>query len=229
MSSLKNIIILAVITAITGISFIWFGIFNVAANDKHWTITTEFLEIVRNRSISSRADDISVPDLTNEARIQRGAANYDAMCAQCHLAPGVKTSELFEGLNPKPPILYKDDHISEMPATNTFWVIKNGIKMTGMPAWGINNSDDQIWDLIATISAMNKMSPAQYQKLVESGAHTHKDGEHADANQQTEDHHSNTATNEAQDHHDDAPAENDHHAAPVKKKTSDHHDDGHTH
>ena len=229
MSGIKKWVTLALIAAVAGFGFIWFGVFNVAANDKHWGITTEFLEIVRNRSISARAPELTVPDLSDEARIQRGAANYDAMCAQCHLAPGVKTSELFEGLNPKPPVLYQDDHFSEMPATNTFWVIKNGIKMTGMPAWGNNNSDEQIWDLIATISAMNKMTVEQYQKLVKSGASTHKGGEHADTNSQTEDHHGNTATNKPQDHHSDTSSETDHHAAPVKKKSSGHYDDGHTH
>ncbi len=227
MLSIKKIIILLTITAIAAISFIWFGIFNVAANDKHWGITTEFLEVVRNRSISTRADDINVPDLTDEARIQRGAANYDAMCAQCHLAPGVKTSELFEGLNPQPPVLYKDEHFSEMPATNTFWVIKNGIKMTGMPAWGIYNSDEQIWDLIATISAMGKMTPEQYQALVESGSHTHKGGGHAESD--NNDHHNDNSASTAGHHHSNTTTSTDHHDAPVIKKSNSHHNDGHTH
>jgi mono/diheme cytochrome c family protein len=234
MPALTKIISLVVVAAIAGISFIWFGAFNVAANDKHWGITTEFLEIVRNRSIRSRAGDIAVPtNLTDESRVQRGAANYDAMCAQCHLAPGVKTSELFEGLNPKPPVLYKDTHIAEMPAANTFWVIKNGIKMTGMPAWGIYNSDDQIWDLIATISAMKEMSPEKYQALVASGAHTHKGGGHADdpLKDKESGHHSGNE-NEA-GHHDAGLTSNDHHgdtkSKVMTKKPSGHHDNGHAH
>jgi len=167
-----------IFSIIAGLIFVWFGIFNVAANDKHWDVTTEFLEVVRDRSISARSGDITVPsDLKDASRVQRGAANYDAMCAQCHLAPGMETSELFQGLNPKPPVLYKDTHVADMSDANTFWVIKNGIKMTGMPGWGINNSDEQIWDMIATIDAMKEMTPKRYKTLVASGTHTHK-GEH---------------------------------------------------
>jgi len=237
MSGIQKLIGLAVIGAIAGLSFIWFGVFNVAANDKHWGITTEFLEIVRDRSISSRAGDITVPDLSDASRVKRGTANYDAMCAQCHLAPGLKKSELYEGLNPKPPVLYKDKHFDEMPAANTFWVIKNGIKMTGMPAWGIYNSDEQIWDLIATISAMDKMTPEKYKELVESGAHTHKGGGHGDESgaEPEGDHHAEPASGTADDHHghgapSKAKAEEDHHAKPAKKKSSGHdNSDGHHH
>ena len=162
--------------------FIWFGVFNVSASDKHWAITNTFLELVRNRSISARAEMLKVPNLADTTRINRGAANYEAMCVQCHLAPGVDTSELYEGLNPKPPILYKNSSFASKP-NETFWVIKNGLKMTGMPGWGHNNSDEQIWDMIALISALDTMTVAQYKKLVASGKHTHKgDVAHEDTN-----------------------------------------------
>lgn len=178
MFGIKKVLSLAVVAVIAGFMFVWFGVFNVSASDKHWAITNTFLEIVRDRSISARAETMHVPDLTDVTRIKRGAANYDAMCAQCHLAPGVDSSELYEGLNPKPPVLYKHEHFAEEP-NETFWVIKNGIKMTGMPGWGLNNSDEQIWDMIALVSALDKMSAMQYQALVESGQHTHKDGGHS--------------------------------------------------
>jgi mono/diheme cytochrome c family protein len=174
MFGIKTTLSLAVIV---GFMFIWFGVFNVSASDKHWAITNTFLELVRNRSISARAETLKVPNLADTMRIKRGAANYDAMCAQCHLAPGVDSSELYEGLNPKPPILYKDANFANKP-NEIFWVIKNGIKMTGMPAWGINNSDEQIWDMIALTSALDNMTATQYKKLVASGKHTHKGDAH---------------------------------------------------
>ena len=173
MFGIKTILSLAMVALVAGFMFIWFGVFNVSASDKHWAITNTFLELVRNRSINARAETLKVPNLADTARINRGAANYEAMCAQCHLAPGVDSSELYEGLNPKPPVLYKDADFANKP-NETFWVIKNGIKMTGMPGWGINNSDEQIWDLIALVSALDAMTATQYQKLVASGKHTHK-------------------------------------------------------
>ena len=174
MFGVKTILNLAVVAIIAGFMFIWFGVFNVSASDKHWAITNVFLELVRDRSISARAETLTVPNLADTARIKRGAANYEAMCAQCHLAPGVDSSELYEGLNPKPPVLYKNASFANKP-NEIFWVIKNGIKMTGMPGWGHNNSDEQIWDMIAFVSALDTMTVTQYQKLVDSGKHTHKD------------------------------------------------------
>ncbi len=182
MSFIKTIVSLAVLGVVGGILFVWFGIFNVAATSKHWDITTEILELALDRSIAARSQNISVPpDITDKARIERGAANYDEMCSQCHLAPGVETSELHQGLYPQPPVLYKDE---EFPGelVESFWVIKNGIKMTGMPAWLENNSDEQIWDMVAFIAAMidSNMTPEQYQAMVDSGMHTHKEGGHMD-------------------------------------------------
>lgn len=178
MSGVNTIFRLAVVVVVAGIMFVWFGVFNVAASDKHWAITNTFLELVRNRSISVRAETLNVPNLADTERVERGAANYEAMCVQCHLAPGFDSSELYEGLNPKPPVLYKNASFASKPH-ETFWVIKNGIKMTSMPEWGIYNSDEQIWDMIALVSALDKMTATQYQKLVASGKHTHKGEGHS--------------------------------------------------
>jgi len=217
MFSIKGIFSLAVVIVIAGFMFVWFGVFNVSATDKHWSITNAFLELVRDRSISARAEELSVPNIADTARIKRGAANYEAMCAQCHLAPGVDSSELYQGLNPKPPILYKDANFADKP-NETFWVIKNGIKMTGMPAWGINNSDEQIWDMIALVSALDTMTAAQYQELVASGKHTHK-GDDAHG-------HSNNNMQEAGSHRDTL---GDHHSTDKESAVSEHDKKPHTH
>ncbi len=176
-SNIKTLILFIGISTVTGFGIVWFGIFNIAATDKHWDITTNLLELVRDRSIVSNAADLQVPDLGDKNRIAKGAPNYAAMCAQCHLAPGIKTSELFEGLYPQPPVLYKHGLDAHKPA-ETFWVIKNGLKMTGMPSWGIYNSDDQIWDMIAFIKALKDISPDEYQKMIKAGKHTHAKGGH---------------------------------------------------
>ncbi len=169
-----------VIVAIAGIAglFIWLGIFNVAATEKHWDATTSLLEIVRDRSISTRSKNLIVPDLTNTERLARAVPNYDAMCAQCHLAPGIEKSELYEGLYPQPPVFHKRNQSSTRKPHEAFWVIKNGLKLTGMPAWGIYNSDEQIWDIVALLSTINSMTPEQYQKLAAAGKHGHAKGGH---------------------------------------------------
>lgn len=138
------------------------GAFNVGADDPHWSVTARTLVWARDRSISAHATEISVPDLADPELIALGAEHYGAMCVGCHLAPGVGDNELRQGLNPKPPNL--TERRDRSPA-ESFWIIKHGIKMTGMPAWGVTHDDDSIWGLVAFLQQMPTMDVASYQSL----------------------------------------------------------------
>src|SRR5918999_6407781 len=87
--------------------FVGSGAYDVGADVKHTTFVAWLIETTRERSIAARAARISVPDLSDPERIRRGAGNYDAMCAPCHLAPGAQPTELSRGLYPRPPDLTK--------------------------------------------------------------------------------------------------------------------------
>ena len=168
-NSLK-LLISVLILALTAVAiFVWSGVYNIAANEKHWDITSLLLEIVRQRSIEARIDDITAPPLVEQELIARGAINYAEMCAQCHLSPELGSSEIYEGLYPQPPIFYKRDNSKHEPE-EMFWVIKNGIKLTGMPAWEKSHSDEQIWELVAFILAIEKMSPEDYINITKTGS-----------------------------------------------------------
>lgn len=151
------------------------GVYNVAADEPHTSLVFRTLEGARERSISVRADEIEAPPLEDPAMVRRGAGNYDAMCVGCHLAPGKADSELRAGLYPMPPDLTKHTHLE--PA-DTFWVIKHGIKSTGMPAWGKSMKDPYIWDLVAFVRTLPSLSAEQYTAEVEaSEGHSHGGGE----------------------------------------------------
>lgn len=160
--------------------FIWSGMYNFAATDEHWDITTRIIEYARERSIEVRAKDIAVPGyLEDPERIADGGANFEEMCSSCHLAPGGKTTELYEGLYPLPPVFYEsasttdDEHNKEH-----FWVIKNGLKLTSMPAWGVSHSDEEIWAMVAFISKLGGMSAEEYQEMTAAGnTDDHDDGQ----------------------------------------------------
>lgn len=64
------------------------GLYDVGADKEHSRLIDWLIETARERSISARTADVSVPDLADAQRIRRGAGNYDAMCAGCHLTPG---------------------------------------------------------------------------------------------------------------------------------------------
>ncbi len=151
--------------------FIWSGAFNIAADEPHWALTEYAMETARDRSVASRASDVVVPALDDESLIRAGAGNYDAMCTGCHLKPGLEKTELSSGLYPPPPDLARN-RIAD-PAT-AFWVIKHGIKMSGMPAWGKSMEDQYIWGMVAFLQQLPDMPKDRYVELVEaSGGHAH--------------------------------------------------------
>lgn len=146
------------------------GLYNFAADDQHSRPVFAMIEHARQRSISTHSAAIAVPDLSGQDRIKMGAGNYDAMCAQCHLAPGSGASELSKGLYPAPPNLSK---VTVNPAA-AFWVIKHGIKASGMPAWGASMSDDDVWSLVAFLQRLPRLDEERYRQLVAASAgHSH--------------------------------------------------------
>lgn len=160
------------------------GAYNMAATEKHWAVTEKIIEWVRESSIEARAKNLEIPASDDKDRLLKGAVHYDAMCSACHLAPGLKPTELSAGLYPQPPVFHQRQPITD-PAEKQdrvrkyFWVIKNGLKMTAMPAWGLSHDDDSIWAMAAFILAMSQMTPEQYQELIhstEDHAHTHDHG-----------------------------------------------------
>jgi len=120
------------------------------------------IETLRDRSISVRAESISVTSLEDPAQIAAGALRYSELCVGCHLAPGVDKSMLRSGLYPHPPNLAQEDLQDPRKA---FWTIKHGIKMSAMPAWGKNLDDAAIWELVAFVRQMPNMSTDTYQQL----------------------------------------------------------------
>ncbi|HET7062263.1 MAG TPA: cytochrome c, partial [Nitrosospira sp.] len=127
--------------------------------------------VLRDRSIETRSAAITPPDLDDRTRIRLGAGNYDAMCSPCHLSPASKESELSRGLYPKPPSWRE---IGQVDARQAFWIIKHGIKMSGMPAWGKSMSDPHIWNIVAFVKKLPQLTLDSYHELVEnSPGHVH--------------------------------------------------------
>lgn len=190
--------------------FVWSGVYNIGADDVHTRPVHALLQALRTRSIQVRASALQPPDLSEPARITQGAGNYNAMCTGCHLAPGMPPTELSQGLYPAPPNL----SVTPVDPAEAFWVIKHGIKASGMPAWGKSMGDDYIWNMVAFLQTLPRLSPDQYRLTVASSdGHSHGGGESKphDAMPGMEsmegmDHHHAPG---AQPHHESAPAPHD--------------------
>jgi ketosteroid isomerase-like protein len=188
----EHVITVAVTLGVLAIGagvFAWSGLYNIGADDHHTKPVFAVLQTLRDRSIHVRSEDLTVPNLDDPQLILKGAGQYAAMCTSCHLSPGVNDSELRVGMYPQPPNLSKV-HVDPQDA---FWVIKHGIKMSAMPAWGKAGHDDPtIWSMVAFLEKLPGMTPAEYKAIVakappdedmdmgDEGGHSHSHGGAAD-------------------------------------------------
>ena len=128
---------------------IYAGLYNIAADVPHSQPIYWLYETIRDRSVAARARDIVVPtDLDDANRISTGAGLYAEMCSGCHLAPGMKRTEISRGLYPRAPELRRQ---TDLTPAKQFWIVKHGVKMSGMPAWGITHDDELLWDVVAFV------------------------------------------------------------------------------
>jgi len=161
---LVSLAVIITLIVVGGVVFIYSGLFDVAASEPHWSITRWVLEKARTRSIKLHAAAIEAPSgLDDPAQLLIGTAHFAAHCAVCHGAPGVPKGDIGQGLSPQPPNLaHSSEHYTP---SELFWIVKHGIRMTGMPAWG-DHGDDELWAIVAFIRKLPEMTPDDYAKLV---------------------------------------------------------------
>jgi mono/diheme cytochrome c family protein len=168
---LKACALLLIAVLLGGSLILYSGVYDIGADTPHLRPVFALMEMFRERAIAAHAKGIAVPPLDNPALLAEGAEHYAAMCSDCHLAPGKSNTELRAGLYPQPPNFSKH---AQADAAEAFWVIKHGIKMTAMPAWGASHSDQAIWGLVAFVRQLPELSPARYQQLTgATGDHAH--------------------------------------------------------
>jgi len=163
MKVFKTLSILIILCLLGIYGFIQSGIFNVAAITKDGPIITWLLHTTMEKSVERRAQNIEVPDLSNDEMILAGVSDYVAMCAQCHGEPGETASILTQGLNPAPPDL--EDLVEVGSASKMFWIINNGIRMSGMPAFGKTHNEDELWPVVSFLQSAKNITVSEYNSL----------------------------------------------------------------
>lgn len=158
-----GVVVTIVVGICIGLIIIYSGWYNVSAAKGEGGFMRWVLSTTSDNSVEKHAEDISIPDLSSPKYIKEGFAHYNEMCVGCHGAPGKEETELAKGLDPHAPDLSKS--AKEMPANELFWVTKNGIQSTGMPAWGKTHSDQKIWAMVAFMEQLPGMTGAEYDSL----------------------------------------------------------------
>ncbi len=229
MKILTKIVIVVAVTAAAAVGFAYSGLYDVSASSPHGGIVNWFLSTTSHASVERRASNIEVPDLDDESLILAGANDYNSMCTACHGAPGIKPEAVGQGLNPPAPDLAEE--AAEMSPAELFWVTKNGIKMTGMPAWGASHDDDAIWPVVAFMTKLPELDESAYQTLL---ADAEGAGHHGDDAANSEHSHAESdapSSDAAHDHADSGDHEHGDSMQPedMSDAADEHHHDAHEH
>jgi hypothetical protein len=163
---LWGILTVIVLSALGGVIFIWSGTYNIAADVPHYTLTFWLLDEAHERSVTSHSRGIVPPSLEDPKLAEVGFPHFHEMCRLCHGAPGTPRQEFAEGLYPTPPSLDSDDVQQDLDNAELFWVVKHGLKMTGMPSFGKTHTEEQLWGIIAFLRRLPDLTPEDYRVLV---------------------------------------------------------------
>ena len=151
---------LGIIVAVCAAVFFFGGFFNIAATEEDPGIVNWALIKVRMASIARHAGVTPSVNLDDPTIVQAGARAYAMRgCVNCHGAPGAAWQKFSEGLRPDPPDLR--DLVKERTPAQLFWVIKNGINMTGMPNFG-EAPDQELWSIVAFLKKLPAVSDEEF-------------------------------------------------------------------
>lgn len=148
--------------ALAAFTVVWTGGYNLAANVPHTQPVHALLEAVLQRLVRQRAAHIDPPPLTSPALQALGAACYRDKCVQCHGGPGVAQAEIGRSMQPLPGPLV--DAAQRWAPQELYWITRNGIKMTGMPAWQYRLDEQRLWALVAFMQRLPLMTAADFQQ-----------------------------------------------------------------
>lgn len=148
----------------------WSGLVSIAASSGHFAVTRWFFGWTMENAVETQSMLVSKPEglnLDDPALIRRSAGHYATGCAACHGAPGLPQSPVVEQMSPSPPRLEKA--VAEWSDEELFWIVMNGIKYSGMPAWPALERDDEVWAQVAFLRALPGMTRAEYADLALGG------------------------------------------------------------
>lgn len=141
----------------------WSGAYNVAASAGHWPPTAWALAFVMRNSVASHAAAVEAPALDDLDLIQLGAAHYRSGCMGCHGAPGEPRNPIVRNMLPEPPFL--PAVLRRWRSEELYWIVRHGLKYTGMPAWAAPRRDDEVWAVVAFLARLPEIGAAEYRRL----------------------------------------------------------------
>lgn len=136
---------------------------------------------LHDSSTPSRYEKMTNPLTARGVDLIEAGGHYEEHCAACHGDDGGGTPKFHGLMYPRPTDLRSED-TQEMSDGELYWVIKNGIRWSGMPAFGKpGDEDEHVWKMVAYVRHLTKLTPAEEQQVLE------KTGEPMDHGESTHD------------------------------------------
>lgn len=164
----KHLVVFMFIITVGGILLAASGVIPIGATSGHWAITSWLLEFSKRRSVATHSIGLRLPALDDPRLVPRGAGAYDLNCSWCHGRPGFEVSRVAQQMTPPAPHL--PDVVQKWQPAELFYIVKHGIKFTGMPAWPTQQRDDEVWDMVAFLRQLPGLDANEYQRIVSGGS-----------------------------------------------------------
>lgn len=159
----SHVLLTLAAVAFAGGLFAASGVYNVSARVGHWPVTAWLLHFMMRQSAQTHALGIQSPPLDDPRMTIRGATWFAVGCAICHGEPGSRFTPIVHYMTPEAPRLAP--LIDSWEARELFWVVDQGIKYTGMPAWSTPDRPDEVWSMVAFLQKLPQLDAAEYREL----------------------------------------------------------------
>ncbi len=140
------------------------GLVPIKASSGHWPITAWFLNFTMGRSVSTHTLGVEVPALNEPGMVLKGATHYATGCFPCHGDPSTQHPRIAMQMTPHPP--YLPPVVNQWEPEELFYIVKHGVKFTGMPAWPAQTRDDEVWAIVAFLKTFPELTEQEYLSMV---------------------------------------------------------------
>ena len=148
---LLGAVLMLVLLLISAVVAMLLGLLPVSADGSHSNLEARVMPVVLQASVARRASDEKNPVPITEDNLKAGTLSYKTMCATCHGIAKTGSTEFGQSFYPPAPRL--SGGLPQYTDSELFWIIKHGIRNTGMPAWSRMLSDEEIWRIVTALRA----------------------------------------------------------------------------